>query len=86
MDLSGLAFWAFLAVAIPGLFLPVAITRWKGRALVPVALLSLVFWPGALILALGSDDDLLGQRSKVTEPRSESGPNPSFGTYVIRAG
>ena len=52
MDLSDLAFWAFLAVAIPGLFLPVAITWWKGRALVPVALLSLVFWPGALILAL----------------------------------
>ena len=52
MDLSDLEFWAFLAVAIPGLLLPVAITWWKGRALAPVALLSVVFWPGALILAL----------------------------------
>ncbi|MHB2208633.1 hypothetical protein [Methylobacterium sp. CM6257] len=52
MDLSDLEFWAFLAVAVFGLFLPVAITGWKGRAIVPVALLSLVFWPGALILAL----------------------------------
>jgi hypothetical protein len=49
MDLSDLEFEAFLAVAVPGLFLPVAITWWKGRAIVPVALLSLVFWPGALI-------------------------------------
>ncbi len=38
--------------AVPGLFLPVAITWWKGRAFVLVALLSLVFWPGALIWAL----------------------------------
>jgi multidrug transporter EmrE-like cation transporter len=45
-------FWTFLAVAMPALFLPVAITWWKGQGLVPVALLSLVFWPGALILAL----------------------------------
>jgi hypothetical protein len=52
MDLSDLEFWAFLAVAMLGLFLPVAITWWKGRAIAPVALLSLVFWPGALILAL----------------------------------
>ena len=44
--------WAFLAVAIPGLFLPVIIAWWKGRPIVPVALLSLVFWPGALVLAL----------------------------------
>ncbi|WP_267360060.1 MULTISPECIES: hypothetical protein [unclassified Methylobacterium] len=34
------------------MIVPVAITWWKGRALVPVALLSFVFWPGALILAL----------------------------------
>jgi hypothetical protein len=52
MNLSDLDFEAFLAVAVPGLFLPVAITWWKGRAIVPVALLSLVFWPGALIMAL----------------------------------
>jgi hypothetical protein len=52
MDLSDLEFWTFLAVAVPVLFLPVAITWWKGRAIMPVALLSLVFWPGALILAL----------------------------------
>ena len=52
MDLSDLEFWAFLAVAIPGLFLPVAIVWWKGRPIGPVAALSFVFWPGALILAL----------------------------------
>ena len=52
MDLTDLEFWALVAVAIPGLLLPVAITWWKGHTLVPVALLSLVFWPGALILAL----------------------------------
>jgi hypothetical protein len=52
MDLSDPAFWALLAVAVPGPFLPVAIAWWKDRALVLVALLSLVFWPGALILAL----------------------------------
>ena len=52
MDLSDLQFWAFLAAAIPVLFLPVVITGWKGRPIVPIALLSLVFWPGALILAL----------------------------------
>ncbi len=28
------------------------IVWWKGRSIVPIALLSLVFWPGALILAL----------------------------------
>jgi hypothetical protein len=49
---SDLEFWIFLAVAIPGLFLPVAIAWRKGRAIGPVALLSLVFWPGALVLAL----------------------------------
>ncbi|MDP4006931.1 hypothetical protein [Methylobacterium sp. NEAU K] len=47
-----LEFWTFLAIAVPGLFLPVVITWWKDRAIVPVAVLSLVFWPGALILAL----------------------------------
>jgi predicted branched-subunit amino acid permease len=52
MDLSDLQFWAFLAVAIPTLFLPVVITGWKGRPIVPIVLLSLAFWPGALILAL----------------------------------
>ncbi|MCJ2063228.1 hypothetical protein MKK63_10955 [Methylobacterium sp. J-088] len=52
MDLSDLQFLAFLAVAIPGLLLPVMIVWWKGRSIVPIALLSLVFWPGALILAL----------------------------------
>ncbi|MCJ2049998.1 hypothetical protein [Methylobacterium sp. J-070] len=51
MDLSDLEFWAF-AVAIPALFLPVIIVWWKGRPIVPIALLSLVFWPGALILGL----------------------------------
>jgi len=49
---SDLEFWAFLLIAVPALFLPVAITWWKGRAILPVALLSLVFWPGALVLAL----------------------------------
>ena len=52
MNLSDLEFWAFLGLAIPSLFLPVAITWWKGHAILPVALLSLVFWPGALIMAL----------------------------------
>ena len=52
MDLSDVEFWALLAVAIPGLFLPVIIAWWKGRSIIPIALLSLVFWPGALILAL----------------------------------
>jgi hypothetical protein len=52
MDLSDLEFWAFLAVAIPGLCLPVIIVWWMGRPIAPIALLSLVFWPGALILAL----------------------------------
>ncbi|WP_158168548.1 hypothetical protein [Methylobacterium mesophilicum] len=50
--MSDIEFWAFLAVAIPGLFLPVIIVRWKGRPILPIALLSLVFWPGALVLAL----------------------------------
>lgn len=45
-------FWTFLTVALPALLLPAAIAWWKGRGLVPVALLSLVFWPGALALAL----------------------------------
>ena len=52
MDLSDLEFWAFLAAAIPGLSLPVIIVWWKGRPIVPIALLSLVCWPAALILAL----------------------------------
>ena len=52
MDLSDLEFWAFLAAAIPVLSLPVIIVWWKGRPIVLIALLSLVFWPGALILAL----------------------------------
>ena len=51
-ELADLAFWAFHVVAIPGLFLPVAIVRWKGRAVGSIALLSLAFWPAALILAL----------------------------------
>ncbi|MGE8131605.1 hypothetical protein ACQKQD_32060 [Methylobacterium sp. NPDC080182] len=52
MNLSDLEFWAFLAVVIPGLFLPAIIAWWKGRPIAPIALLSLMFWPGALILAL----------------------------------
>ncbi|MCJ2139496.1 hypothetical protein [Methylobacterium sp. E-066] len=52
MDLSDLEFWALLAIAIAGLFLPVTIVWWKGRPILPIAVLSLVFWPGALILAL----------------------------------
>ena len=52
MDLSDLQFWAFLAVAIPGLLLPVIIVWWKGRTIAPIVLLSLVCWPAALILAL----------------------------------
>ncbi|MCJ2061875.1 hypothetical protein MKK63_04065 [Methylobacterium sp. J-088] len=51
MDLSDLGFSAFLAIAIVVLFLPVIVVWWKGRPIVPIALLSLVFWPGALILA-----------------------------------
>lgn len=52
MDLSDLQFWAFLGVAIPGLLVPVIIVWWKGRPLIPIILLSLACWPGALILAL----------------------------------
>ena len=52
MDLFDLEFWAFIAAAIPVLLLPVTIVWWKGRPIVPVALLSLLCWPGALILAL----------------------------------
>ena len=52
VHMSNLEFWAFLAVAIPSLLLPVIIVWWKGRPIGPIALLSLVFWPGALILAL----------------------------------
>ncbi len=52
MDLSDLEFWALLTVAILGLFVPVIIVWWKGRPILPIAVLSLVFWPGALILAL----------------------------------
>lgn len=50
--MSDLQFWAFLALAIPGMSLPVIIVWWKGCPIVLIALLSLVFWPGALILAL----------------------------------
>ncbi|MCJ2068493.1 hypothetical protein MKK75_06685 [Methylobacterium sp. J-030] len=52
MDLSDLQVWIFLAAAVPGLFLPVIIAWWKGRPIIPIALLSLVFWPGAIILAI----------------------------------
>ena len=52
MDLSDLEFWVFLTIAILGLFVPVIIVWWKGRPIMPIAVLSLVFWPGALILAL----------------------------------
>ena len=52
MDLSDLEFWAFLAVAIPGFCLPVIVVWWKGRPILPILLLSLACWPGALILAL----------------------------------
>jgi hypothetical protein len=52
MDLSDLEFWALLTIAILGLFVPVIIVWWKGRSMMPIAVLSLVFWPGALILAL----------------------------------
>ncbi|MCJ2124467.1 hypothetical protein [Methylobacterium sp. J-077] len=52
MDLSDLEFWALLAIAILGLFVPVIIVWWKGRPIMPIAVLSLAFWPGALILAL----------------------------------
>ena len=52
MDLSDLEFWALLTIAILGLFVPVIIVWWKGRPIMPIAVLSLVFWPGALILAL----------------------------------
>lgn len=52
MDLSDLQLWAFLSVAISGLFLPAMIVWWKARPIIPIALLSLVFWPVALILAL----------------------------------
>ena len=51
MDLSDLQFWAFLAVMVPILFLPVAIAWWKSASIVPIAVLSLMFWPAALILA-----------------------------------
>ena len=52
MDLSDFEFWAFLPAALPVLFAPVIIVWWKGRPIVPIVLLSLVFWPGALVLAL----------------------------------
>ena len=58
MDLSDLQFWAFLAVAIPGLLLPVIIVWWKGSPIIPIVLLSLVCWPAALILALRLRRDL----------------------------
>lgn len=43
---------ALLTIAILGLFAPVIIVWWKGRPIMPIAVLSLAFWPGALILAL----------------------------------
>ena len=52
MDFSDPKFWAFIAVSVPGLLAPVAIALWKGRGIGAIALLSLVFWPGALVLAL----------------------------------
>lgn len=52
MDFSDPKFWAFIAFAVPGLLAPVAIAWWKGSGIGLIALLSLVFWPGALILAL----------------------------------
>jgi hypothetical protein len=52
MDAVDLGFWAFLAVALPVLLLPVLIVWWKGRRVGPILLLSLIFWPGALILAI----------------------------------
>ncbi|MCJ2139109.1 hypothetical protein [Methylobacterium sp. E-066] len=50
--MSDLEFWALLTIAILGLFVPVIIVWWKGRPIMPIAVLSLAFWPGALILAL----------------------------------
>lgn len=50
--MTDMELFVFLAVAIPGLSLPAAIAWWKGCSFWPVALLSLVFWPGALVLAL----------------------------------
>ena len=52
MNLSDVEVWAFLTIAILGLFVPVIIVWWKDRPILPVAVLSLAFWPGALILAL----------------------------------
>ncbi|MCJ2096647.1 hypothetical protein MKK67_29690 [Methylobacterium sp. J-072] len=52
MDLSDLEFWALLTIAILGLFVPVIILWWKGHPIMSIAVLSLGFWPGALILAL----------------------------------
>ena len=52
MDMSDLEFWALLTIAILGLFVPMIIVWWKGRPIMPIAVLSLAFWPGALILAL----------------------------------
>jgi len=42
--MSDLESLALVVVAVSGLFLPVTITWWKGRPIVPIALLSLVFW------------------------------------------
>ncbi|MCJ2060666.1 hypothetical protein MKL09_29620 [Methylobacterium sp. J-048] len=50
--MSDLEFWALLTIAILGLFVPVIIVWWKGRPIMPIAVLSLAFWPGAPILAL----------------------------------
>ena len=50
--MSDLTFWLFLGTAIPMLFLPAGIALKKGGDLRPVIVLSLVFWPAALALAL----------------------------------
>jgi hypothetical protein len=55
--MSDLEFWAFLAVAITGVFLPFIIVRRKGRPILPASLLSLMFWPGALSWRDGCGDD-----------------------------
>jgi hypothetical protein len=77
LDLSDLEFWDFLAVALPGLLLAVAITRWKGWAVVPVALLSLLFWRGALILALRL-------RRQSSKPKLEGG-RPEQSSLCVKA-
>lgn len=77
MDLSELEFWSFLAVAVPILLMPVGVAWWKGSRIGPVALLSLVFWPGALILAL---------RLRSYRPRGSSEASPAMVDIVSGAG